>query len=113
MSDGKHCPACSRDIGVRPLLRTLSLDRVWCPHCRARLAYRDAAWLARVAYAVAVPLAAGALYAVTSVGVPNGPQLVIAYFALLLAFAVPLELAAISYLRRTKTLSRWGAESPP
>jgi len=38
--DGKRCPSCQRDIGVWPILTAGLPNRIWCPHCHARLSYR-------------------------------------------------------------------------
>ena len=40
MSQGKLCPDCGKDIGLRALLGE-SPYRIRCPHCRKRLAYAD------------------------------------------------------------------------
>ena len=39
MNDGKHCPACGKDIGLWAVLLAAWPSRVRCPHCRARLSY--------------------------------------------------------------------------
>lgn len=43
MIAGKNCPACSRDVGVWPVIRgsliTLSGNRFRCPHCETKLRY--------------------------------------------------------------------------
>jgi hypothetical protein len=39
MADGKHCPACGRDIGYRSVILATSPMHVRCPNCGASLAY--------------------------------------------------------------------------
>ena len=41
MADGKRCPACGHDIGIWAVVSAMWPTRVWCPHCGARLRYRD------------------------------------------------------------------------
>jgi len=43
VADGKHCPACGRDIGLWPVFTAGLPNRIWCPHCSARLSYRGIA----------------------------------------------------------------------
>src|SRR5690349_15659242 len=62
MHDGKHCPYCSQDIGIWPIIAAPLPNRVWCKNCRTRLRYR-AGYLNLVSVVLAVLSVGVCLYA--------------------------------------------------
>jgi hypothetical protein len=71
MSPGKNCPSCGRDIGVLPIFSAGLPNRIWCPHCKARLRYRDTLALMMLVLAIAVVMGVGAFFATREL-VPAG-----------------------------------------
>jgi DNA-directed RNA polymerase subunit RPC12/RpoP len=59
MPDGKHCPACGRDVGYWAVAR--GLFRIRCPHCGARLCHRLTPRMNAVTTAVATAAVFAAL----------------------------------------------------
>jgi FlaA1/EpsC-like NDP-sugar epimerase len=108
MSDGRHCPACGKDIGLWPVVAAPLPNLVRCPHCRTRLKYRGTAWLFVVVIFVALIVAVGA-YAVAQrlIGEPDLLTAATAVIILVVAW-VPIEVFLAAYLRRTKVLTRAG-----
>ena len=45
MSDGKHCPACGKDIGLWAVLLAGLPSHIRCRHCQARLTYGNSVLL--------------------------------------------------------------------
>jgi DNA-directed RNA polymerase subunit RPC12/RpoP len=111
MSDGKHCPACGKDIGVLAVLLAGMPTRIRCPHCKARLTYGSSVLLvlgvmtlvalATVASCYAVSRYFGARYSFTDpvkfYGVAIG---------LVLGLWIPIELAFTVYMRRRGVLRK-------
>jgi|SRR6476661_1426564 len=62
MSDGKHCPACGKDIGIWPVLSAGLPTWVRCPHCKARLTYGSGVLLLLSVAVLAVSLGTVAFY---------------------------------------------------
>jgi hypothetical protein len=55
MSDGRHCPACKKDIGLWPVFLAVWPTRVKCPHCKSLLRYDINVW--RTLFLFVIPLA--------------------------------------------------------
>lgn len=110
MSDGKHCPSCGQDIGVWPVFSAGLPNRVRCPHCKARLAYRDVLGLVIVLCVLGVALLAASMFTVQQFGLTGGPQRALTFAGLVLGVWVPVELAVAFYLRGTKELRRVDAK---
>lgn len=87
MGDGKHCPGCGKDIGMWPIFSAGLPNRIWCPHCKARLRYRNALGLLLGGLALAAAAALGSLYAAREL-VPSEPRLAQTGVVLLIFFAV-------------------------
>ncbi|MFI5455928.1 MAG: hypothetical protein ACHRXM_10805 [Isosphaerales bacterium] len=110
MNDGKHCPACGKDIGIWPIFSAGLPNRIWCPHRKARLCYRGVVRLSLALVIIAVALATAPAYA--TIGFPpdrSFPLRLAAFGVTLLALWMPVELAVALYLRSNKVLSRVGA----
>jgi len=104
MTDGKHCPACSRDIGIWSIFTAGLPSLIRCPHCRARLTYRGIFWLIPIFLVLSVAVVVGALYA--SAWIPNlrpDDQMLAAVGLMLGAWAV-VELAVALFLRANREL---------
>ena len=100
MSSGKHCPHCGRDIGVWAIFRATLPNRVWCPHCKTRLRYRNIKGLFALVVVLAVVVVVGA-YFVAHELVPTGsPRIRVGIFALIsLSTWAVVELRLAWYLR--------------
>jgi hypothetical protein len=108
MTDGRHCPACGKDIGLWPVVAAPLPNLVRCPHCRTRLKYRDTLWLFVVVIFVALILAVGA-FAVAQLLIGEPILLTAATAVVILVVAwVPIEVFVAAYLRRSKVLTRTG-----
>lgn len=106
MADGKHCPACGHDIGVRPIFTAGLPNWIRCPHCSARLRYRGIAGVALVLVAVLAAVVVGALYGASAIpGLHPSYQPAAAAGILFGAWAV-VELAVARFLRGNRTLVR-------
>jgi hypothetical protein len=93
MDDGKHCPACGKDIGVWPIFSAGLPNRIWCPHCSARLRYRVTTGLLLVIVALAIGLMAGALlFSWKYVGF-DSPRWIVWFAGLMLLPWIVVELA--------------------
>ena len=112
MNDGKHCPACGRDIGLWTVFTAGLPSRIRCPHCRARLGFPQTGVLVAWLIALGLVLSAGAyvfarrLYPVTRLEF----HLLAAGLALVLLLA--MNLGAAIYLRRTRQLVLQQATGP-
>jgi DNA-directed RNA polymerase subunit RPC12/RpoP len=104
MTDGKHCPACGKDVGVWPIVSAMLPNLIRCPHCRTRLVYRDAARAIVALLLVAAALGVGAFTALLRLPLPNLWERVAVVIVALLLLWLPIELWAAVYLRRTKRL---------
>src|SRR5262245_66234546 len=79
MNDGKHCPACGKDVGMASVMTALWPTRVKCPHCKMRLAYLNGTALVINLLAVWAALGVIACYALQRWFLPQEPQF---YFAI-------------------------------
>jgi hypothetical protein len=111
MSDGKHCPACGKDIGVWPVLLAVLPTRVRCSHCRARLTYgKSLMLLLGVTTAVALLVVAScyivSLYLGTKLLYNNPAKFFGVATALFLALWIPVEAAFALYVRNRGVLKK-------
>ncbi len=99
MASGSECPNCRRDIGLWGIIKAPLPNRIYCPHCRERLWYRDAGLLITVFAVILVALIAASLGAAWAVG-SDEPLLALgAAVAVLVAGFVPFEVAYALCLR--------------
>jgi hypothetical protein len=100
MGDGKHCPECGEDIGIWPVFSAGWPDRIWCPHCKARLRYRLGLGLMLGGLALALAAALGSLHAARDL-VPDEPLALFSAFSLIFfADWALVELSVVWFLRR-------------
>src|SRR5438552_3882876 len=104
MVDGKHCPACDRDIGVWPIFAAGLPNRIRCPHCSARLGYRGIGVVILALVVVLAGTAGGALYAASVIPGLHPDTQPVAAAGLLLGSWVLVELAAALFLRNNRQL---------
>jgi hypothetical protein len=106
MNDGKHCPACSQDIGLWSVLTAGSPSRVRCPHCKHRLVYANSGALVASLLVLLLALGAVAFYFVRQVYSANRLPFHLWLAGVVLAAWLPVELAAAVYLRRRGVLKK-------
>jgi hypothetical protein len=118
MSDGKHCPACGKDIGIWPVLSAGLPSRVRCPHCKSRLSYGSGLSLLLIALIVLVLvvcvgiasyyLASQHLAAGSRVSQPIKFYGIVAgvFLALWLPVWLPLEIGLTLYIRSRGELKK-------
>jgi hypothetical protein len=104
MTDGKHCPACGKDIGLSTIMVAPLPNLIRCPHCRTRLVYRDTARVLVLLLLLATALGVGAFVAVERLPLPNLWTRLAVIIAGMFLLWLPIELWAAIYLRRTKRL---------
>ena len=111
MPDGKHCPVCGVDIGVWPVFSAGLPNLIWCPKCKARLAYQSVGRLVVVLLLLIVAVTAiSGLVALQFEGV----QRLAAFIAVMFGIWVPAELVFVRYLRANKVLeARSRRKHPP
>ena len=113
MTDGKHCPACGKDVGIWPIASALLPNLIRCPHCRTRLVYRDTGRLLVGLVVLGLALVTGIILLIPWLLPDTHPAVRLAAFvAILLVVWIPVELWAAAYLRRNKVLSRAGRGEP-
>ena len=111
MADGKHCPACGRDIGLWPVFSAGLPNRIWCPHCSARLTYRGIGGVFLAPVVVLAAASAGASFASAAFpGTGTIVRLAVFVGVLLGAWAL-VELALVWFLRRNRPLVLHGDSS--
>ena len=106
MNDGKHCPACGKDVGMASVMTALWPTRVKCPHCKTRLAYLNGAALVINLLAVWAALGVVACYALQRWFSPQKPQFYFAIAALVVAAWLPIEFIATLFMRRFGRLEK-------
>lgn len=104
MGDGKHCPACDRDIGIWPVFSAGLPNRIRCPHCPARLRYHETGWVVVVLLFVLAGVIAGAALAVEQIPGLEPRTRPVAVVGLMLGAWVVVELAVVHYLRANHRL---------
>jgi uncharacterized protein (DUF983 family) len=114
MADGRHCPACGRDIGIWPVFSAGLPNRIWCPHCGARVRYDRAAGpvLALLPAAVVVSAVAFGVAFVVARRVTDHPLVWMGVFtAAFIAGMAGVELLVARFLRSRRQLAV--TEPPP
>ncbi len=106
MADGKHCPSCGKDIGVWPIFAAGLPNRIWCPHCSARLAYREITGVLLLLVVMLAGVLTGAYFAALPFLSANPPVWVLVFAGVLLAVWVPIEFVVVGFLRRNRKLVR-------
>jgi hypothetical protein len=106
MSDGKHCPACGKDIGLWSVLSAGLPTRVRCPHCQARLSYGGDSALMVGLFAILLVAAGAAFYFARQIHPSMHSRFYFTLVLLALALMLPVELAATLYLRRHGVLTK-------
>lgn len=111
MELGKTCPNCKTHVSIWRIVLAPLPNRIRCPHCRARLRFRDARrtlWLLIcLAIVIAgVALFASGLYRATIGGVSSRElfQRCADFAALTLLAWFPVEVAAAWFLRKNKAM---------
>ena len=97
--DGKHCPACGKDIGIWSVLLAGLPTWVRCPHCRARLSYGNAAVLVGLLFGVLLLLSGAAFYFAKQHYSANEARFFMVLGVSVVAVWLPIELAAALFLR--------------
>src|SRR5258705_1882054 len=111
MSDGKHCPACDKAIGVWSVLSAGLPTRVHCPHCKARLTYGHS-FLLLLGVVTMVSLVGltsyyiASHYLVSSSRITNPLKFYAVVVALVLALWIPMEVAFTLYVRARGVLRK-------
>ena len=106
MRDGKHCPACAKDIGIWPVLAAGLPSRIRCPHCKARLTYGGSGTLVASLFAVLLTLAVASFFFVSRQHSVLHLQFHVVFVAVALAVMLPVDLAATFYLRSRGVLKK-------
>jgi membrane protein implicated in regulation of membrane protease activity len=104
VADGKHCPACGQDIGVWPVFTAGLPNRIWCPHCSARLSYRGITGVVLVLMVMLAAVAAGAYFVVATVPGLHPTTQPVAVAGVMLVAWVVVELAVVKFLRGHREL---------
>jgi DNA-directed RNA polymerase subunit RPC12/RpoP len=115
MNDGKHCPACGKDIGLWSVLLAQTPTQVRCPHCRAKLKYERGTQIIFVIVVLAFPLLLLAywlaIFIVPRPALTTSPiKFVSIAAAILVGLCIPLEIGLTLLLRRFGQLKRKQAE---
>jgi hypothetical protein len=104
MSDGKHCPACDKDIGIWPVFSAGLPSRVRCPHCKSRLSYGDTGTLVACLAAVVLMVGAGSYFFVGRFYAITRLEFHLLSAVLALALLLALDFAVALYLRNARAL---------
>jgi hypothetical protein len=105
MADGKHCPACGRDIGYRSVIFATSPMHVVCPNCGARLAYAKS-WRVILVCLIVSCIPVAATFYVGRLLTPAVGKVGRGYWlgGSFVFWGIVLELAATRFLRERKAL---------
>jgi thiol-disulfide isomerase/thioredoxin len=105
MTDGKHCPACGKDIGYRSIVIATLPTQIRCPHCASRLAHDRVALVLLIEVLVILALVASSWWVLRAlVGFTAPLALAFCVGALLLVWGLLCELVAAWFLRTRRTL---------
>jgi hypothetical protein len=104
MANGKHCPACGRDIGVWPVFTAGLPNRIRCPHCSARLSYRGIVGVVFVLLVVLAGVVVGAYYAAAAIPGLHPDTQPVAVAGIILGTWAVVELAVVQFLRGNREL---------
>jgi hypothetical protein len=113
MRDGKHCPACARDIGFWTVFTAGLPNRIRCPHCSARLSYRGIGGVVVVLVLAMAGAAAAGWYAAYAIPELHPRRQPAAAVGIMVGIWVLVELAAVRFLRQSRVLVRLGDKNPP
>ena len=102
MSDGKHCPGCTKDIGIWPVLMAGLPSWVKCPHCQARLSYGGGGFIVAGLFGLLLLLTAGAFFFARQHYTANALRFYVLLAVVVIALWLPVELMA------TLCLRKWG-----
>lgn len=103
MADGKHCPKCSKDIGIWPIVFAGLPSRIRCPHCKTILYYHLSLMPIVFLLVLSVIVVLASFFFTDWVGMSGRAQIfMFAALAAGLWFVIELFLAA--YLRTKKIL---------
>ena len=111
MSDGKHCPACGKDIGIWTVLSAGLPTWVRCPHCKARLTYGNSFLLllgvvAMVSVVGVVSYYIASHHLVRSSRVSEPLRFYSVVIALFLCLWLPMEIGFTLYIRNRGALKK-------
>jgi len=106
MNDGKHCPACGKDIGIWPVLSATLPNRIRCPHCRARLSYENAGALMLNVLLLLIVLCVAMYYLLRQHDRTTGIMFYVHVAALAFLAWLPVELATTFYMRSRGRLQK-------
>ncbi len=97
MRDTNACPVCGANIGLGAVFKAPLPDRIFCPHCGARLRYRKSWWLVLPVVAVMLASAASAPPTAELLGL-NGAAIGLVLLAHLAFAGVACEVAFVMLL---------------
>ena len=105
METGKDCPQCGKDIGYWPVFSAGLPNRIWCPHCTARLKYENSWDVLIILLAALTAITAAAAY-ISFIAVDVHARYVrpLLFIAIMFGAMIPLELVATWFLRNNKKL---------
>ena len=122
MEPGKTCPNCAADIGVWPVVRASLPWRIWCPHCSARLQYRDARGFLLSQLSLGIALVGIAAIVVFAFGRGRFPNInpfdfdfalrLIVFVVVSCAAGLSVELLSAVFLRNNRALECLAKPSP-
>jgi len=95
--DKNACPVCGANIGIVAVFKAPLPNRIFCPHCGARLRYRNSWWLVLPVIAVMLASAATAPGTAQLLGV-NGAGAALVLLGHLLAAGGACEVAFVLLL---------------
>jgi DNA-directed RNA polymerase subunit RPC12/RpoP len=101
MGDGKHCPACGKEIGVWPVFSAAMPSWIRCPHCKSRLRYRKTAGVFAIVLVGLLGLMIVTFIRVSALTTPRRGQI---GASVALASCVLAELATVWFLRNRREL---------
>jgi uncharacterized protein (DUF983 family) len=105
-NDGKHCPACGRDIGLWPVFSAILPSRVRCPHCQASLAYGNSSHLVLGLLVLGVLLGGLAYFLALRLQIKDRIQFHAVAVGLFVMLWLPVEVAVTLLVRRRSVLRR-------
>jgi hypothetical protein len=112
MADGKHCPTCGKDIGIWPVFSAGLPNRIWCPHCSARLSYSGIAGVVFILLVVLAGAIVGAYFIAAAIPSLHPDTKPFAIAGILLGLWVLVELVVVCFLRNNRQLVRLEKEDP-
>ena len=104
MAEGNDCPECGANIGMGPVLKAPTPNRIYCPECSVRLRYGGTNWLIAAMVASTITLTLLSVAVGYVVGEHMGDELsdvaiaVACGVAILVVGAAALEVVFVSIL---------------